>query len=76
MKDILLGRRFLSLLGVLLLIALVVVLGPAIAIGEAHPLDGIIVQGAIGLALLLAWGLYAFLSWRKGRKNEAKMPRW
>ena len=73
MKDILLGRRFLSLIGVLLLIALVVFLGPAIAIGDSHPLDNILVQGAISLVLLLAWGLYAFLSWRKGRKNEEKL---
>jgi len=73
MKDILLGRRFLSLIGVLLLIALIVFLGPALAIGESHPLDNILVQGGISLVLLLAWGLYAFLSWRKGRRNEEKL---
>jgi type VI secretion system protein ImpL len=73
MKDLLLGRRFLSLIGVLLLCALVFFLFPAIAIGDSHPFDSILVRAGICLALLLGWGAYAFLSWRKGRANEERL---
>jgi type VI secretion system protein ImpL len=73
MKDLLLGRRFLSLIGVLLLCALVFFLFPAIAIGATHPFESVLARAGICVALLLGWGVYAFFSWRAGKAKEEKL---
>lgn len=73
MKDLLLGKRFLALVGVLLLCALVFFLFEAIAFGETRPFDNVFVRIGICVALLLGWGLYAFLTWRGEKGREEKL---
>ncbi|MGL6111654.1 MAG: hypothetical protein ACRC2B_16305, partial [Rubrivivax sp.] len=64
----------LALFGLLALSALIWWVGPLIAIGERHPLDGLWERGiVIGLLFVLLAVIAALGAWRRKRANAAMM---
>ena len=68
----LLSPLVLGSLGLLALSAVVWWVGPLLAIGDARPLDGVVVRLVVIVLLWAAWiGRLAWVAWRRKRANAA-----
>lgn len=71
--NVLKSAWFISLIGIILLSALIWFVGPILGLGDFRPLDGVLTRIIVIVVLFLIWGLVVLIGWLRRRKTNQNL---